>query len=398
MTSGGSNTNSVPCFAVHTDLGTFGPFSGGSSGSVSSTAPPGAPGSGGAWSTWCYYGLPAKGQGDGPASLQIGSQHPGIANITAYLLRYGQLGDGFTKAIIAQATLRVVFGSGAAEPTAKPTAQSPAMLIKSSAAYKAFLGLNDPVTQDWSDVKNRRAGDLLSTAVDFSERAGERKVPGEDPSGVHSAELIPPPTTDLYNLLCCDATSSSLERHDNVFAQATHVTQQELLGRILDSPGHLEPASLLKLALEVTHGSYPLAVLTTHNLLKDVALQGRNAIEQGEGVSGPRLVHQNLIELEDAASVVSKLDSMRENPGASADKIGPWYHAFAVLTAGAYVEPGAAGDIVLAEHGGKLLTSFVKFFKREGGFDLEKFRLDQSFATIAQSRAIARLSAIAPQR
>ena len=57
--------------------------------------------------------------GESQASLQIGSTQVGTATITAYLLRSGQLGDGFATAIIAQASLRLVFGTSAT-PTPAP--------------------------------------------------------------------------------------------------------------------------------------------------------------------------------------------------------------------------------------------------------------------------------------
>ena len=114
--STGSNTSTIPCFAIHTDLGTFGDFSGASSGSDTTTAPQGAPETGGAWRTWCYNGLPTHVQGESQASLQISSTKAGTADITAYLLRYGQLSDGFAKAVIVQTSLELVFGSAAAPP------------------------------------------------------------------------------------------------------------------------------------------------------------------------------------------------------------------------------------------------------------------------------------------
>jgi hypothetical protein len=114
--STGSNTSTVPCFAIHTDLGTFGDFSAGGSGSDTTTAPQGAPETGGAWRTWCYNGLPTHVQGQSQASLQISSTQAGTADITAYLLRYGQLSDGFAKSVIIQASLKLVFGASAAPP------------------------------------------------------------------------------------------------------------------------------------------------------------------------------------------------------------------------------------------------------------------------------------------
>src|SRR5579862_427885 len=95
------NTSSVPCFAIHTDLGTLGALSG-ASGADTTAAPQGAPENGGAWRTWCSSSLPTSVSGESQASLQIGSTKAGTATITAYLLRYGQLRTSFSSSIIAQ--------------------------------------------------------------------------------------------------------------------------------------------------------------------------------------------------------------------------------------------------------------------------------------------------------
>ena len=150
---------------------------------------------------------------------------------------------------------------------------------------------------------------------------------------------------------------------------------------------------MLKLALEVTHGSYPLAVLTAHNLLKDIAIEGRDAIYNSNHGAGPAVAPSLLADLQDAAHFVGKLQSLRADPASSRDKIGPWYHTFAVLTAGALAAPGAALAVVQAEHGGKTLN----FFSGEGGFNSEKYQLDRLTASIAKVKAIAHLSEYRPQ-
>jgi hypothetical protein len=108
----GMHTSSVACFAIHSDLGTFAGFSGGS-GVDTSSAPQGAPETGGSWRTWCYNGLPTHVQGASQASIPISSTQAGTADITAYLLRYGQLSEGFAQSVIAEDSFKLVFGSGA---------------------------------------------------------------------------------------------------------------------------------------------------------------------------------------------------------------------------------------------------------------------------------------------
>ncbi len=267
-----------------------------------------------------------------------------------------------------------------------PATPSPAALITGSQAYRAFLGLDDPVTKNWPQTLKRRARALVATAVDWSDPYAKTTIAGETRTGVHSANVL---GGDLHQLLCCDFTASELRQAGNVFAKAAWASELALAQKISESGGELEPADLLKLALEVSNGSYPLAVLSAHNLLKDIALEGRTAIKQGTGASGQKLVSHDLAELQDAAHFVGKLADLREDPSAAKDKIGPWYHAFAILTAGALQAPGAAALIVDAEHTAKLLG----FFKGEGGFNAEKYLLDRSILLgVARSAAIEHLS------
>ena len=90
---------------------------------------------GGAWRTWCDNQLPLQVQGESQESIQIGSTNAGTATVTVYLLRYGQLGDGFTKAVIAQASLRLVFGSS---PTPAPAPAPTPTVSPANASWPAL--------------------------------------------------------------------------------------------------------------------------------------------------------------------------------------------------------------------------------------------------------------------
>jgi hypothetical protein len=151
------------------------------------------------------------------------------------------------------------------------------------------------------------------------------------------------------------------------------------------------------MALQITGGRYPLAVLTVHNLLKTVAATGRDTITyaHADGV-----VHryqaqyvlrfpQFLATLREQNKIVAKLQSLRRVPNSpqSQDKMGPWYHAFAILTMGAFNGTADAWSAVDLEHGLK----FFKGFKGEAGFNLEKFLLDRCWATVTSQKSIQKL-------
>src|SRR5207249_7727561 len=58
--------------------------------------------------------------------------------------------------------------------------------------------------------------------------------------------------------------------------------ESALANRIATSAGNLLPNDILRLALEATHGDYPLATLTVHNLLKELTYASR---EPNGGIS-----------------------------------------------------------------------------------------------------------------
>ena len=303
--------------------------------------------------------------------------------------------------------------NGLAKPcasTAKPPAAQLPNSVVATPEYRAFLGLNDPTTAQAACVGRRqqRANDLVSRAGSFVGVTSKVSIPSENSFGVHSNNLLWP-GNDLYTLLAKSDWPSRL-RPGNVYANATAPYEGALRAAIVGSEGNLQPADVLYYALKVTNGSYPLAVLTAHNLLKQVAFEGRDAIDTK---AGPKLVPKAIAELQAATAVVAKLGSLRCTPAKSRDKIGPWYHEFAVLSAGALVSPGTAGLVVFGEHLGKAAKTAVTkvrntlpavlkkeldkhgpadFFKGEGGFDGEKYALDNIAADAAETFTISKLS------
>ena len=260
--------------------------------------------------------------------------------------------------------------------------------------FRVFYGLDDPEAASaraWEDRKHEYAFDVERTALGFPRVTIEADIAGEESGGKHSPALLVP-GNDLYALLALDTPPLELFQHGNVYARATPVDEQELRRKILASSGKLEPADVLRFALQATRGSYPLAVLTAHNLLKNATKIGRAAIMDAQRAPLPvtdsaeaialynKRQQDELARLRKWTPIVAKLASLRADPPGRKDKLGPWYHAFAILTAGALVDGETAQRIVLAEHTGKRLNIFTK----EGGFDREKFELDSVFAAAAQ--------------
>jgi hypothetical protein len=118
---------------------------------------------------------------------------------------------------------------------------------------------------------------------------------------------------------------------------------------------------------------------------------GRAAIQDANALHLPKNPSSQLIALHNSkvakeeqtlckwSPIVAKLASLRLNPAASKDKMGPWYHGFGILSAGALLNGEKARLAMFAEHAGKSL----KLFSKEGGFNAEKFALDKEFAATA---------------
>jgi hypothetical protein len=122
-----------------------------------------------------------------------------------------------------------------------------------------------------------------------------------------------------------------------------------LANRIAASAGNLMPNDVLKLALETTSGDYPLAMLTAHNMLKELtyasrepngassALLGWDADDRGSDTDAITLNHAGY-DVRSPAQVralIGKLSNLREtNDPLVNDKMGPWYHLYGVLFVG----------------------------------------------------------------
>jgi hypothetical protein len=125
--------------------------------------------------------------------------------------------------------------------------------------------------------------------------------------------------------------------------------ESALANRVATSPGALMPNDLLKMALDVTNGDYPLAMLTAHNLLKELtyanrapnggvsALLGWAADDRGTDDDAINASHPGY-DVRSPAQVqalIGKLSNLRDaNDPTQADKMGPWYHLYGVLFVG----------------------------------------------------------------
>jgi hypothetical protein len=303
----------------------------------------------------------------------------------------------FTVSVLDGPDYTYTYRAGAAAAPKAGTAANKIASITSSPCYSAFLGLKDrsPTDEPFSPWRTEMGIKVARTAIDYPGVTIEAAIPGEGDSGVHSPAMLVP-GNDLFTLLARSEPPTELFQTGNVYARVTPRFEVALRRKILASKGDLMPADVLRLALDSVKevsgtASYPLAVLTAHNLLKNATMIGRAAIQDASAQHLPKNPSSQLIALHNSkvareeqtlckwSPIVAKLASLRLNPALSKDKMGPWYHGFGILSAGALINGEKARLAMFAEHAGKSL----KLFSKEGGFNAEKFALDKEFAATA---------------
>jgi len=144
--------------------------------------------------------------------------------------------------------------------------------------------------------------------------------------------------------------------------------ESTLADRMIESPGGLMPADVMRMALDVTGGDYPLATLTAHNLLKELKYSST-----AQGGAGKALVGwfadsrgtddealgagQKGYELRPTAPLVAKLANLRpvDDPLYGADPVGPWYHQFGVFFIGSVTSGDEASLSAWVENGTRWL-------------------------------------------
>jgi hypothetical protein len=125
---------------------------------------------------------------------------------------------------------------------------------------------------------------------------------------------------------------------------AARPARRELERRLESAERPVSPAELLALGVGAAQGDVGLGVLACHDLLKDLAFQGR--------VEDPaRLPARH-------GRLASRLHAWRSQPvtpSGGLDKLGPLYHLFAALAASVLTgEPALARLAVLGESGLRL--------------------------------------------
>ena len=132
----------------------------------------------------------------------------------------------------------------------------------------------------------------------------------------------------------------------------------------------------MRLALDVTDGNCLLAVLTAHNLFKNITYQGRN---QAKILAGVVKLNPNKRFSERFGGFANKLASLRQTPQTGAgrtDKMGIWYHSFVVLSIGVWVSPEAASGAITHEYAVRSLGSLTNM---GSPVDPEKQSSDEAF-------------------
>ncbi len=273
--------------------------------------------------------------------------------------------------------------------------------IRHTLEYETFYGLNDMLTAPslWEGQLLRWAGDMCALSRRYRNvlNSTEALLPGEGLSD----RMLAVPGSDLFQLV---GPGLVTDRQANVYTRASAPYEEVLFKRLAEmGPQTLTPGDVIEMALEVTKGNYGLAVLTLHYVFKATAFQGRavvQALQRKRAEISPlvrnspnrpsarRKLGEYLDEYEKGRKllaqfniVVQPLKSLRVDPSATPDKMGPWYHIFALLSIDAY---GGSGQTILAgiaEHGAKRF----RLFENEGGYNREKAQIDAIFS-LSQSQ------------
>lgn len=129
--------------------------------------------------------------------------------------------------------------------------------------------------------------------------------------------------------------------HDNPWVQITKDGTEKsyearLYRQIVDSAKPLGPADVFGLSLDVCDGDYPLAMLTCHNMLKEVAYSKRHmGMEATFGWDTiDRRDEQEIVAHDKShiGEVIGKLVNVRPSGDRfEFDKMGPWYHMFGLF-------------------------------------------------------------------
>lgn len=229
--------------------------------------------------------------------------------------------------------------------------------IEDDQSYRYFSGISETI-HVWSDKMTRwreaycrelaqAVENFASLDVNWPIYQGKRERPAEFGVLTH---LSSNDSKRAFQDLMWHALAPEDMRLGNKYAAMTGWYEDQLKSKILSSSRRLTPADLLQLALSVTKGNYRLAVLVTHNLLKNVTYKGRNHANKIRGIyqrKQPQFPPQY-------GAIASRLVNLRATPQEGigrTDKMGPWYHAFVVLSIAAWTDdPHNSRKAILGEN------------------------------------------------
>ena len=250
--------------------------------------------------------------------------------------------------------------------------------------FRDYRGLDDrrqsrKVWKRWLDVQMNQ---LAKTVKEYEGVHDRIEIKGETEQDIADGILVGfLKGGKLASLLAMDDLPPD-HRKDNPYAAVTEKTEKKLLAAILKAKeDSLLPSDVMKMALDASDGSYPLAVLTAHAVLKVATKKGRSdgltpmfsRRSQRDWKKAYELRHK----LKPHSEVAKRLRNLRPEGDTTGDKLGPWYHGFGILTAGAISSPAGADWGQYGEH---MLKWLGEFGPAEGRYNAEKEATDSAFA------------------
>jgi len=253
-----------------------------------------------------------------------------------------------------------------------------------------FRGRNDPSTpsDQWKRNIDRSLDDVVATVKNRNDVTTDLAVPGESPRE-HATGAIGDPAygTKIGEILRADNLPENL-RDTNPYAALTAKSEDVLRKKILAAPrGSLTPAQVMDMALDASGGNYPIATLTAHSVLKSAAIRGREVVERmrtrvaalDKGTISQAEYDRQMADLRKQlaphSDIAARLQPLRAEPTANADKLGPWYHPFGVMALGSVHGGSDALGGVAWEHGARWSGWFGK-----GKLDPEEATIDTKIA------------------
>jgi hypothetical protein len=251
--------------------------------------------------------------------------------------------------------------------------------------YRDFRGMDGrrasmTIWDKWLDVQ---CAALVKTVKSYPGVHNRIVVAGETDKDREEGLLLGYLKTDmgaLARLLAQDDLPPDC-RKTNVYARVTKNSEGRLRAAILNSkPDSLLPKDIMRMSLKACLGSYPMAVLTAHAILKTAGKKGRRIVQsmrQRARQDKWEEVEKLRPALKPYSEIAKRLINLRPQTDTTGDKLGPWYHIFGILSAGAMVSSFEGKMGAMGEHFLKWTGSFGK---AEGAYNKVKCTIDFKFA------------------